>query len=139
MSISKNLRRRVREQARDRCGYCLVAAEYVYAPMEIDHIRPQALGGGDEEINLWLACPRCNGYKHEQMDAIDPLSNQRVALFNPRFQVWREHFTWGNDKAEIIGITPCGQATILALKLNHPDSLKQRQRFVKFKWYPPED
>ena len=139
MSVSQSLRKRIFQQARGRCGYCLVDAEYIYALMEIDHIHPQSKGGSDDESNLWLACPRCNGYKQEQTDAVDPLSGDRVSLFNPRFQDWREHFIWGGDDAEIVGLTPIGRATVLALKLNHPDSLKQRQRFVEFGWYPPKD
>lgn len=53
--IPKDLRERVAQQARYRCGYCLSAEAIVGAPMEIDHLVPQALGGLTEEDNLWLA------------------------------------------------------------------------------------
>ncbi len=50
--ISKSLRQRVNEQATRRCGYCLSSEAIVGAPMELDHIIPQSLGGLDEENNL---------------------------------------------------------------------------------------
>jgi len=35
----------------------------VIARLEIEHIIPLAMGGTDEESNLWLACPICNAHK----------------------------------------------------------------------------
>ncbi len=54
--IAKALRTRITAQARRRCGYCLTREQVVGAPMEIEHIIPEALGGATEEDNLWLAC-----------------------------------------------------------------------------------
>jgi len=42
-----------------------------------------------------------------------------VSLFNPRNQEWKEHFTWNQEGTEIMGITACGRATIVALRLNN--------------------
>jgi len=53
---SSPLRQRIREAARDRCGYCLSAQRYVMAKLEIEHITPRALGGTEDESNLWLFC-----------------------------------------------------------------------------------
>ena len=50
------LRERVADAARHRCGYCLSSEAVVGAPMEIDHLIPESLGGLTEEDNLWLAC-----------------------------------------------------------------------------------
>jgi 5-methylcytosine-specific restriction endonuclease McrA len=60
--ISKSLRERVTVAAGFRCGYCLTAEAIVGAPMEIDHIIPESLGGVTEEENLWLACSLCNDH-----------------------------------------------------------------------------
>lgn len=43
--IPKALRNRVAEQAKYRCGYCLSQEENTGAPMEVDHIIPEAAGG----------------------------------------------------------------------------------------------
>jgi hypothetical protein len=43
--IPHALRQRIREAARDRCGYCLSSQRYVMATLEIEHIIPRALDG----------------------------------------------------------------------------------------------
>jgi 5-methylcytosine-specific restriction endonuclease McrA len=53
------------------------------AMLEIDHIIPVALGGTDDEANLWLACPICNGHKSDKITALDPESGIAASLFNP--------------------------------------------------------
>ncbi len=54
--ISDELKNKIRIQAKDRCGYCLVPQEIYPMPLEIEHITPQALGGSDVEENYgWLA------------------------------------------------------------------------------------
>ena len=64
--MPEELRARIREQARDRCGYCLSPQHLVLGQLEIDHILPTAKGGTDDEENLWLACRLCNGFKATQ-------------------------------------------------------------------------
>jgi 5-methylcytosine-specific restriction endonuclease McrA len=51
----EELRRRVRAQAGDRCGYCLSPQSLVYGTLEVEHIFLSARGGSDDEPNLWLA------------------------------------------------------------------------------------
>jgi hypothetical protein len=114
-------------------------AEYVYAPMEIDHIIPKFMGGSDSEHNLCLACPRCNRFKADQIRALDPISKSLSTLFNPQQQDWATHFQWGDDGALIVGLTAIGRATIAALQLNHPDSVLFRQKLVSIGWHPPQD
>ncbi len=81
--ISPALRQRVADAARHRCGYCLTSERAVGAPMQIDHIIPEALGGPSDEENLWLACPLCNAHKGYRVAALDPLTSEVVRLFNP--------------------------------------------------------
>lgn len=137
MSISASLRRRIIETAQNRCGYCLMPAEYVYAPMEIDHIWPLTLGGTDDETNLWLACPRCNLYKGSQTQGHDLETNENVLLFNPRNQIWAEHFHWNDAKTQIIGLTPIGRATVTALQFNIEEAVAFRSFIVVAGWIPP--
>jgi 5-methylcytosine-specific restriction endonuclease McrA len=84
--IPQALRQRVAEQARYRCGYCLTSEAIVGTTMEIDHIIPESLGGPTEEENLWLACSLCNDHKHNRITALDTLTGEIVALFDPRRQ-----------------------------------------------------
>jgi hypothetical protein len=115
-------------------------AQFVYAPMQIDHIVPSSKGGTDAENNLWLACPRCNNFKGDQAEAIDPDTGDRVGLFNPRLQHWSDHFVWGGDEATlIIGLTPTGRATAIVLQLNNEKSVRFRRKLVSVGWHPPGD
>lgn len=108
--ISTDLHRRVAEQARHRCGYCLTPEKITGTPMEIEHIVPEARGGLTVEANLWLACRMCNAYKGQREEAPDPLTNQKARLFNPRAQRWSDHFIWTPEGDRIIGLTPVGRA-----------------------------
>ena len=133
------LRQRVRLTARDRCGYCLSPQRYVMARLEIEHIIPRSQGGSDEEANLWLSCSLCNRYKGSQIQGVDPLGGETVALFNPRTQVWREHFSWSLDGTLILGLTPTGRGTVTALRLNNELAVEVRRHWILAGWHPPEE
>ena len=137
--IPNVLRQRVAAQARHRCGYCLTSEAIVGTPMEIDHIIPQSLGGPTEEENLWLACSLCNDHKSDRIAALDPLTGIIVRLFDPRHQVWREHFAWTAEGDRLVGVTLTGRATIAALHLNRPSLVKARQAWVSVGWHLPTD
>jgi HNH endonuclease len=139
MSISEQLRLKVRQNARNRCEYCLSHQDYVMGRLQIDHIEPLVKGGEDLEANLCLACELCNQYKWTQTEAIDPQTDQTVALFHPRQQTWSEHFVWSSDNVTILGRTGCGRATIEALKLNNALAITVRRNWVLAGWHPPQD
>ena len=91
-------------------------------------------------MNLWLGCPLCNAHKADQTSASDPLTGETVALFNPRTQDWFEHFRWSDDGLRIIGLTPIGRATVIALHLSDdPDALQVRSYWVLAGWHPPRE
>lgn len=127
------------EQARFRCGYCLTTEAIIGAAMELDHLIPESLAGPTAEENLWLACSWCNDYKSNLLVAADPETGEIVRLFNPRTQSWREHFSWTPEGDRIIGRTPTGRATVLALRLNRDHVVRSRQLWVKAGWHPPQD
>ncbi len=135
--ISEKLKAKIREQAGHRCGYCQSSQRYVLGLLEIDHIIPQAHGGTNDQENLWLACRLCNGFKATQTQAYDPITQQQVKLFQPRQQIWAEHFKWSEDGTQIIGLTPCGRATVVALQLNHIIAVTVRHEWVAAGWHPP--
>jgi 5-methylcytosine-specific restriction endonuclease McrA len=135
--ISEKLKAKIRRQAKNRCGYCLLPQSLNPSLLEIEHLRATANGGTDGEENLWLACRLCNGYKNTQSGETDDDTNQTVALFNPRTQSWDEHFEWKNEM--IVGKTPCGRATVKALKLNNEIILPVRKKWISAGWFPPKD
>ena len=135
--ISDSLRQRVRASARERCGYCLSRQRYVMGVLEIEHIIPRALGGSDDESNLWLSCSLCNRYKGRQIEAFDPITGIVARLFNPRADLWPEHFQWQAGGVTIQGLTATGRATVVALKLNNDVATTVRLNWIHAGWHPP--
>ena len=138
-NIPEEIRARVREQAGDRCGYCLSSQKYVLGLLEIEHLIPKAKGGTDNEDNLWLACRLCNCYQGTSTHARDPVTDRRVKLFNPRTQQWSRHFQWSEDGVEVIGRTVSGRATVVALQLNNQVAITVRKQWVMAGWHPPQE
>jgi hypothetical protein len=138
--IPVEIERRVRADARNRCGYCLSPQHLVMARLEIEHIIPISKQGSSDESNLWLACPICNRYKSDKMTAVDLETGEIIKLFNPRTQIWTEHFKWTEDGLRIVGQTPIGRATVAALHLSDdPDAIEVRSYWVMAGWHPPRD
>ena len=136
--LPANLRRQVRKDAVNRCGYCLVPQNLMYGILEFEHILPRAAGGKTERGNLWLACRLCNGAKADQTSCRDPATGTVVPLFDPRRQIWREHFRWSRNGEQIVGLTTIGRATVEALELNNPIAVDLRRKWVSVGWHPPE-
>lgn len=122
--IPTTLRRQVIERAGNRCEYCLLPAEVVFFPHEVDHVIAEKHGGATDIDNLALACWRCNRHKGSDLTSFDPQTRQLSPLFNPRTQVWIEHFAY--EREMIIGLTPEGRTTVNLLRLNSEDRLSER-------------
>jgi hypothetical protein len=134
----EELRDFVVQRADYRCEYCQTPMWLIGIPHEIDHIIPKAKGGVTTEDNLCLACSSCNGYKHSRIYGIDPETKQEVALFHPRQQDWSQHFTWSETGTHVVGLTPCGRATIEVLRLNHNLIVTTRAIWVSAGYHPPK-
>ncbi len=50
--ISNALKKRIRQQAKFRCGYCLRSETLMGMPMEFEHLTPLVAGGETAEANL---------------------------------------------------------------------------------------
>jgi len=137
--IKKDLDEIIRRQAKNRCGYCLNPQELIPYRLEIEHILPKALGGESTEENLWLACRECNAHKAKKTKAVDTLTGKTVKLFNPRRQIWREHFEFSQDNSQIIGKNPCGRATIESLQINNFYQTTARSIWIEMNKFPPRD
>jgi hypothetical protein len=109
------------QRARDGCEYCLLPSVLSLMPFEIDHIIPRKHGGATVEENLALACFYCNRYKGANIAGFDPKTRVMKRLFNPRKDIWNQHFRWQSIRLQ--GVTSIGRTTIEVLKLNHPDML----------------
>jgi hypothetical protein len=112
--------------------------QVVVVYMEIDHIVPESQGGETSLENLCLACTGCNNYKLDFQTAIDPITSQETALYNPRQQIWHEHFRWDAGGLNLSGLSPEGRATIERLKMNRPEVQKSRKLWVEAGWHPPK-
>ncbi len=135
--VTRAIRQRVEAAAGGRCGYCLTPQAFTAMPLHIEHILPLAAGGTSDESNLWVACPLCNGYKGTQTGATDPETREVAPLYDPRRQDWTEHFYWSADGSLVLGSTPTGRASVVALKLNNPHLVRARLRWVAAGWHPP--
>ncbi len=106
-------------------------------PLVIDHIIPLSLGGEDELDNLCAACYRCNEYKGARTHARDPETGQFLPIFHPRQDSWDQHFGWVNGGTHVVGLTPTGRATVIALRLNNEYVVESRDIWISFGWHPP--
>ncbi len=122
--IPTTLRRQVIERAQNRCEYCLLPAEVAFFPHEVDHVIAEKHGGATKIENLALACWRCNRHKGSDLTSFDPQTRQLSPLFNPRTQLWSEHFAY--ERERIIGLTPEGRTTVTLLRLNSEERLIER-------------
>lgn len=144
MPIPKPIYEQVRLRAQFRCEYCHYPELLSTAPLSIDHVQPQSLGGTDNFDNLALACRRCNERRYNFTIGTDPDTGKETPLFNPRRQMWSEHFIWTSDGTRILGKTPTGRATCNRLDLNDERRAEQfiqksRQRWVESGLHPPGD
>lgn len=126
--ISKTDFEKVRIRAGGCCEYCKCLSKYA-EPFTGDHIIPISKGGTDNLNNIAYTCSSCNFHKYTFTKAIDPDSQEVVVLFNPRKDIWAEHFKWSKDKLKISGKSASGRATILRLKLNR-NVLKNLRRIL---------
>ena len=141
--MDEPLRRQVRERAADRCEYCLVpqlidCRPFQPAhtrPFETDHIIAEQHHGPTESHNLCWSCWECNRHKGPNISSIDPDTGAIVVLFNPRVDIWDEHFSWNGP--QLIGLTPAGRATVELLRINSPPRIEWRSQLMEEGIFPP--
>jgi hypothetical protein len=135
--ISDALYKLVAEDARDECGYCRAPQRALPYRLEVEHLVPISLSGGDERDNLWLSCHKCNKLRSNRVAWQDPLTQQEVPLFNPRQHDWNDHFAWESEGLYIVGRTAIGRATVAALRLNDAYHRSARWVWMLAGVYPP--
>ncbi|HEX9939134.1 MAG TPA: HNH endonuclease signature motif containing protein [Longimicrobium sp.] len=95
----------------------LVHEHHNHKPYEVDHILSLKHGGRSDLRNFAFACFDCNRFKGTDVGSIVPGSAAFTRLYNPRMDVWPEHFRLDLG-VFIIGITGIGAATARVLDLN---------------------
>lgn len=123
--MDESTRQKVRRRAGDRCEYCLITAEDALLPLQIEHITALKHGGSSELDNLALACHRCNLHKGPNLAGLDPDNGDLVRLYNPRAQVWQDHFRF--QGARIQGTTEYGRTTVFVLNMNEESRVQLRE------------
>jgi len=136
-TVPIGIRRQVFERADGCCEYCMNQQGYSTAPFSIEHILPLSKGGNDEIENLALSCPACNAHKYTKISALDPVTRKIEPIYNPRIQIWDEHFLWDETLTHIFGLTPTGRATVKGLKMNRVESINLRMVLAAFDRHPP--
>lgn len=123
--ISTALRNLVYERADGRCEYCSISEAFSFAKHQIDHVIAEKHGRQTVEENLALSCAICNKYKGSDIASIDYETGAIVPLFNPRKDVWSEHFKIENGI--FIGLTANARATIRLLQINNQARIEERK------------
>jgi hypothetical protein len=123
------LREEVIARANNRCEYCGLSQLGQEAAFHLDHVLPRSEGGPTVAANLALACVSCSLHKAAKRAGIDPDTKEQTDLFNPRRQIWSDHFRW--DGCCAVGLTPAGRATVAALQMNRPLilAIREEERF----------
>ena len=134
--MAKSRRRLVWERAHGCCEYCQISQAYCILPHEIDHIRAKKHHGGHSLENTCVACAHCNAAKGPNAAGYDPETDELVPLFNPRQEMWTEHFSWNGP--ELVGKSAVGRATIDVLNINDPICVEQRRYLNKAGLMPPD-
>ncbi len=134
--IPADLRRLVVARAHGLCEYCLIAEEDTFYGCEADHIISEKHGGSTSADNLAYACVFCNQAKGSDIGSIHWESNAFVRFFNPRADVWTDHFEFSGDL--VIGRTATGAVTARILGFNTGERVIERKTLQDLGRYPSE-
>lgn len=133
--IPAALRRLVIQRSDNRCEYCGISQIGQVATFHIDHVIPVVSSGETTAENLALACVSCSLRKGARLTLEDSETGETVSIFNPRQQVWKEHFDWNG--VQVIGLTATGRVTVQALDLNRSTMLAIRAEEELLGRHPP--
>ncbi|MFL5342896.1 MAG: HNH endonuclease [Gemmataceae bacterium] len=116
------------------CEYCLIAEADTFFGCEADHIISEKHGGGTDAGNLAYACVFCNQAKGSDIGSVHWQTNSFVRFFNPRTDVWADHFRLVDDHIE--GTTPIGVVTARILGFNRGERVLERETLRAVQRYP---
>ncbi len=123
--VTAALRRLVVSRAGESCEYCKLHQRFSIYTHEVDHVIATKHGGKTVSENLALSCLPCNRSKGSDLTSFDPATGELTRLFDPRSQIWAEHFEI--VRGRIRGISAVGRTTVALLKFNTPTAILNRQ------------
>lgn len=133
--IPDSLRQIVTERAKNRCEYCLIPHIKPMFRFHIEHIIALKHGGKTVIGNLALACPVCNEFKGTDLGSLDwDLNGDFELFYNPRTQIWTEHFQIETD-GEIIPLTAEARVTARILRFNDEERIEERRALIEAEIY----
>jgi uncharacterized protein (TIGR02646 family) len=134
--IPAALVRQVIDRAGNLCEYCRLPQATQEATFHVDHVQPRSLEGPTSLHNLALSCVTCSLKKAARTLAVDPQSQEETRLFNPRTDIWNDHFEFATD-GEIVAKTRVARATISLLAMNRPAIVLIRRELAILGRFPP--
>lgn len=123
----------VSSRAGKKCEYCQAPESFSNFNFEVEHIVPPLSGGPSEPGNLALACRSCNVFKSSFITGVDEIGTETGRLFNPRTDVWGEHFHLNSETFEIEGLTSTGRGTVFRLRVNSKMQVNARKLWRRSK------
>lgn len=127
--MDASLRSFVVKRSAGHCEYCQIPQRFFTELFQIEHIVARQHRGMTIESNLAIACSRCNLHKGPNLAGIDPLNEELVRLFNPRIDVWTEHFQQVLS-GEIVGKSAIGRTTVYVLDMNDSRRVELRAAII---------
>ena len=126
--MTAKLREKVRRQASGRCEYCRLPERVSPLRFQVDHIIAKKHRGGEALRNLAWSCADCNAHKGSDLSGIDPDTSRLEHLYNPRIDLWEEHFIC--ERGEMRGKTAIGRVTVTLLEMNRPERVALRFELI---------
>ena len=115
----------IRQRFHKACGYCGVTETDVGSELTIDHYRPLAKGGGEDENNLIYACMKCNQFKGDFWPD-DEQIEQETRILHPFLDDLSAHLVVNVQTGYLEPITKAGKFHIGLLRLNRPQLVEHR-------------
>lgn len=134
--IPVRFRKLVYESASGGCEYCLMPEQLSLISFAIDHIIAEKHGGQTQSDNLALSCPLCNRYKGSDIASLDPQTGHLCALYNPRLDIWIEHFVFSSSALFSL-LSAKGRVTSKILKLNQTERIVERRLLLEAEFLNP--
>lgn len=125
----------VRARAGATCEYCRLPEALYAGTYSTEHVIAKQHGGSDRDDNLAYACAHCNLHKGPNIAGLDPATGLLTPLFNPRTDIWADHFEWSGHL--VAGRTPVGRTTVVVLAMNDAAARVIRAALLAEGLFPP--